>query len=185
MPLERRPTALVKHIRRIDAIRLVRIHDDQICEIAFTNIAAVGNAKQISRCVTGAIDQQFQSDLLSFDQLKQGLHNVLHERQSSGRFEVAIVLLSPGMWRMIRRNDVEATIVQRCKQRLSVCARLDRRITLDARTKLVVTRLIEIELVYANPTRNTFRRTLCRLTQLHFYRRCEVQNVQQRVVAAR
>ncbi len=61
----------------------------EICEPALAHVAAFGHTEQIGRRVTRAVDQQFHADLTARDQVEQGQHRMLHQRQAGGCLEVA------------------------------------------------------------------------------------------------
>ena len=88
--------------------------------------------------------------LTARDEVKQRQHRVLYQRQTSGRLEVGTVLLVSGVRCVVRRDDVQATIVDGLDQCSAVFRSFDGRVALDARAELIVTRLIKPQVVYAD-----------------------------------
>ena len=70
-------------------------------------------------------------------------------------------------------------------QGLPVTARFNRRIALDLRAQVVVSRLVEPEVVHTDLRRDALLRSMCFRKQRHLHRGRQVQNVQQCIEAAR
>ncbi len=81
---------------------------------------------------------------------------MLHEGQTRWRLEVTFSFLCRRMWRMVSRNDVDALVVQRRYQCLTVCCALYRGIAFDLRTQLIVMRFIEPQMMHTNFGGNSF-----------------------------
>ena len=78
-------------------------------------------------------------------ELQQRLQRVLHQRHTGRRLEVAVLLLFPGVGRVVGGDDVEHVVTYRIQQCLLVGGTLHRRVALDQAALGLVIGFIEEE----------------------------------------
>ena len=175
MALERRPVALAKQVLLADLVRCIEVDEDEVGKPAFADIASLDDAEQVCGRVTGTVDEQLDADLAVGDEVEQAQHGVLHERQSGRRLEIRRRLLAGRMRRMVRRDDIDAAVIQ-CAV-INACrsfGALDRRIALDLRAESLVLRLVEPQVMHADLGRNAFLGAVRLREQRHLDRRRQV-----------
>ena len=141
--LERRPAALVAHLRRVDARHGGQVDGHEVGVVALADEAALGDAEQHRRIVRGLLDDLRQREQPLRVLIEQHQQRVLHERQARRRLEVAARLLLERVRRVVRRDDVDAIVDDGRSQRVTVGGRLDRGVALDLRAERRVARLVE------------------------------------------
>ena len=91
-------------------MRTIRVHDDEVGEIAFTYVTPIDDPINVSRRVRRLADNEFERQLASLHEIEEDEHGVLHERQTRRALEVGAGLLAGGVRRVIRCDDIEATV---------------------------------------------------------------------------